>query len=336
MSVRSIEIPRYGGPEVFRLVEKSSSPISSDSVRIRVSAAGVNFADLMMRMGSYPEAPKRPFVPGYEVAGVLTEVGQKVRRFQIGDRVLAATRFGGYTTELVLPEDQVWKTPPSLSDEEAVAIPVNFMAAWIALEDMARVRAGDRVLIPSAAGGVGIAALQIALKAGAEVTGMIGNPGKAELIRSLGAHPISYEDADAFEGKFDIVLDATGGKSLKRSFRALAPAGRIVHYGVSGIVGGNRRSLGRTAKQLVQTPFFHPLQLMMESKGIFGLNLLQLFAPEKKFILTKAMNQILARFERNELRVVIGKTFPLEAASAAHSYLQSRRAVGKVVLLCQT
>jgi NADPH:quinone reductase-like Zn-dependent oxidoreductase len=334
-----IQIARYGGPEVLELVEAPSIAVRQKDVRIRVAAAGVNFADLMMRMGLYPEAPPRPFTPGYEISGTVTEVGSEVTEFKPGDRVFGATRFGGYTSEAVVPEDQIWKTPARLSDIEAAAIPVNFITAWLALEDMARVRAGDRVLIPSSAGGVGVAAVQMAARAGAKVTGLVGSPSKAELVRSLGAENVLLNHeweamTDEQAGRFDIMLDAAGGKALKRSFRRTAPAGRVVHYGASGMVKKKTRSIFTTLKQLAQTPFFHPLQLMKENKGVFGLNVLQVFEPKNRDVAVKSIQQIIDRFEKGEFRVVIGKTFPLAEAGAAHSYLQSRQAVGKVVLIC--
>ncbi|MFL5811947.1 MAG: alcohol dehydrogenase catalytic domain-containing protein [Bdellovibrionia bacterium] len=335
----SIQISRYGGPEVLELVETSSTTVRHNEVKIRVSAAGVNFADLMMRMGLYPEAPPRPFTPGYEISGTVVEVGPAVTSFKPGDRVFGATRFGGYTSETVVPEDQIWKTPANLSDIEAAAIPVNFITAWLALEEMARVRQGDRVLIPSAAGGVGVAAIQIAARAGAKVTGLVGSRSKMDLVRSLGAENVLLNEewesmSDAQAGRYDIMLDAVGGKALKRSFRRTAPVGRVIHYGASGMVRKNTRSIFTTLKQLAQTPFFHPLQLMKENKGVFGLNVLQVFEPKNRDIAVKSVHQILECFEKGEFRVVIGKTFPLAEASAAHSYLQSRQAVGKVILTC--
>jgi NADPH:quinone reductase-like Zn-dependent oxidoreductase len=135
-----IEITRFGGPEVFRLVDRPSPLLGPGTVRIKVSAAGVNFADVMMRMGLYPEAPRVPFVPGYEVSGVIAETGPGVTGFRAGERVLAACRFGGYTDELVLPATQVRPTPRRLTDVEAAAVPVAFITAWIALVEMGRVR----------------------------------------------------------------------------------------------------------------------------------------------------------------------------------------------------
>lgn len=337
--MQALEITRFGGPEVFQLVERPKQALKPRDVRIEVRAAGVNFADLMMRMGLYPEAPRPPFVPGYEIAGVISEVGSEVQGRKVGDRVLAGTRFGGYATEAVLPENQVWPTPAKLSDIEAAAVPVNFLTAWIALDEMARVRQGDRVLVHSAAGGVGTAAVQIAARAGARVVGLTGSPAKKEAILALGASSALLDSdfdrgSDSEMGGFDIILDPTGGGSVRRSLRRLAPCGRVVTYGVSSMVTGRKRSVLKAVRMLAASPLIHPIWLMNRNKGIFGLNLLQLFEPSQRDRLARVMDRILAELEAGRYHVVVGKTFALSEGGAAHEHLQSRANVGKVVLTC--
>ena len=338
--IQSVQITRFGDTKVLKLIEEASPPLRLDGIRIQVNACGVNFADLMMRMGLYPEAPPTPFVPGYEVSGKVLEVGQAVQSIRPGDRVTGGCRFGGYTTEIILPEHQVRKIPEYLSDIEAAAIPVNFLTAWVALQEMSRVRKGDRVLIQSAAGGVGVAAVQIAKQAGAHVVGIVGSPQKKEAVRSLGAAEVitqqEWEDLGETEsGGFHIILDSAGGESLKRNFRRLAPSGRLVSFGVSSSVSGPKRSIQSLISLFMNTSMFTPYKLMMENKGIFGLNLLQLFqepAPGQFNPLFSAFDQVMERFEDRSFRVIIGKTFPLAQAQSAHHYLQSRASIGKVIL----
>jgi NADPH:quinone reductase-like Zn-dependent oxidoreductase len=345
--MKALQIARSGGPEALKVVELPSPALMPDGVRIQVAAAGVNFADLMMRMGLYPEAPPLPFVPGYEVAGVVTETGDQVRKLKPGDRVMAGCRFGGYASEVVLPEFQVRKTPSHLSDAEAASIPVNFMTAWVALEEMGRVRSGDRVLVPSAAGGVGIAAVQIAAARGARVTGLVGSKDKQgifqDLGRELGAESVLTNDEwnsadDRAAGAFDIILDATGGDSLKRSMRRLAPCGRIVSYGVSSLVTGPKRDIVKVLRGILKTPIYTPFKLMNENKGVFGLNMLQLFEPPApgqdpySTPMARAFDGAIAAFEQKRFRAIVGKIFSLEDGGAAHQHLQSRSNVGKVVL----
>lgn len=339
--MKSLQITRFGGPEVLKLVEGTAPPLGAGEIRIQVEAAGVNFADIMMRMGLYPEAPKPPFVPGYEVAGSVTEVGTGVTTFKTGDRVVAGTKFGGYTDEIVLPAFQARRIPAHLSAIEAACIPVNFMTAWVALQDMGRVRKGDRVLVQSAAGGVGVAAVQIAANAGAEVIGLVGSPSKADAVKALGAAEVWTndrweQDSAADLGEFDIILDASGGKSLKRCFSRLAKAGRVVNFGVSTMVSGKRRSISKAIGLFLNTPLYTPFKLMMENKGVYGLNALQLFEVpkpgERPPLMARVLDAIMEEFEKKRLKVVVGQTFPLERGGEAHERLMSRGNVGKIVL----
>ncbi len=350
----SIQITRFGGPEVLRPVDLPPPPITPDGVRIAVKAAGVSFADVQMRMGLYPEAPRPPFVPGYEVAGVVTEVGPRVGSFRSGDRVIGVPIFGGYTTEIVLPEAQVRASPAHLDDAEAAAIPVSFLTAWMALVDMARVRSGDSVLVPGAAGGVGMAAVQIAVRAGGSVVGLVGSPAKREAVLSLGAREVfTYEEWAGRGGtggsgprgrrrartatairEFDVIVDPRGGSALRDSIRRLAEGGRVVSCGVSDIVGGPRRSIIRTLSTLLRTPLLNPIGLGMRNQGVFGMNVLRLFGTESGMrIAARAMDAVLEVFRQRGFRVIIGGKWPLAQAGDAHAFLQSRKSVGKVVLV---
>ena len=336
----SLQVTKWGGPQNLKLITEGSEPLTPGSVRIEVKACGVNFADIVMRTGSYPEAPRLPFTPGYEIAGTVMEVGSEVRTLNVGDRVLAGTRFGGYTSETVLPEFQVKKIPGNLSETEAAAIPVNFLTAWVALYQMARIQKGDRVLVQSAAGGVGIAALQIAREVGAHCVGLVSSESKFATIQSFGAsEAMTYKDWDSLSdqegGGFDIILDSQGGESFKRSYRRLAPTGRVVTFGVSSLVSGNKQSLLKLISLFYHTSIFTPYKLMMDNKGIFGLNMLPLFAdmkPNQPSLLLNALDLILEKFRTGAYSVKIGKVFPLAQGGEAHSHLQSRENSGKVIL----
>jgi len=346
----SIQITRFGGPDVLRAVESPSPPLTPDGVRIAVRASGVSFADVQMRMGLYPEAPRLPFVPGYEVAGVVTEVGPRAGSFRPGDRVIGVPRFGGYATEIVLPDSQVRATPAHLDDAEAAAIPVSFLTAWIALVDMARVRSGDRVLVPGAAGGMGMAAVQIAARAGGNVIGLVGSPAKREAVLSLGAREVfTYEEWARRGGaggpgrrtrtatairEFDVIVDPRGGRALRDSIRRLAEGGRVVSCGVSDMVHGPRRSVTRTLATLLRTPLLHPIGLAMRNEGVFGMNVLRLLDTESGMrIAARALDAVLEVFRQRGFRVIVGGTYPLAQAGDAHAFLQGRTGVGKVVLV---
>jgi NADPH:quinone reductase-like Zn-dependent oxidoreductase len=337
---QALQITRHGGPEVLQWRDVPSPQLTPDGVRVEVSAAGVNFADIMMRMGLYPEAPKPPFIPGYEVSGKVIEIGAQVKHLKLGDRVFGGTRFGGYTSEIVLPADQLRLTPEGMSDIEAAAIPVNFLTAWVALQEMARVRKGDRVVIQSAAGGVGVAAVQIAAQAGARVTGLVGSSKKFELVKSLGAQEVlTYDEwdsqTDSAANGYQIILDSMGGKSLKQAMRRIAPGGRVVNFGVSNMVSGKKRSLTQILSVFSKTLLITPYALMMKNQGIFGLNMLQLFEPPvpgQFNLMHHSLDQLMERFKDRSFKVIVGKTFPMTEGGAAQTFLQSRSNVGKVVL----
>ena len=321
--MQQIQIVRRGGPEALRCVEAAPLPLPAGHVRVSVNAAGVNFADLQMRMGLYPEAPRLPFVPGFEVAGTVIETGRGVTSVRAGTRVLAACRFGGYASEISLPAFQVRPIPRGLSFHEAASIPIAFVTAWVALIDAARVRAGDRVLVLGAAGGVGCAMVQIAARAGARVVGLVGSGAKKRTVRSLGAAQVfTYNEfanrSGADTRNFPVILDPRGGPGLRDSLRRLAPGGRVVSYGASSLVAGPRRSIPRIILGLLRMPIITPVWFFTANKGVFGLNMLKLFDTEEgQELLRKALDGTLEGFRKGWYRTIIDKVFPLSEAGAA-------------------
>lgn len=313
--MRVVEISRAGPPEVLVAREIPDPPVESGSVVIEVKAVGVNFADVMGRMGLYPDAPPIPYVPGYEVAGLCE-----------GKPVVALTRFRGYATRVVVRREQIFPLPETLTLVEGAAIPVNYATAWVALEDMARVRKGDRVLVEQGAGGVGVAALQICLRAGAEFVGVVSSKEKIDFLRSHGGGAVLRDGP--IEGPFDAILDPTGASALDRDFGLLRPGGRIVLYGASEYVSGRKRKLLSTAWKYLRRPKIDPYDLCNRSRGIFGLNMLTYGAEGTK----RAMDRLMEGAREGWVKPHVGATFPLEKAAEAHEYIQGRKNVGKVVL----
>jgi NADPH:quinone reductase-like Zn-dependent oxidoreductase len=337
--MRHIVIARYGPPEVLQVREASDPKPGPGDVRISVRAAGVNFADVLGRLGLYPDAPKPPFTPGYEVCGTVDAIGAGVMGLKPGDRVLSLTPFGGYATLVVVPAALVFPAPAVLSDAEAAALPVNYLTALVALYKFANVEAGETVLIHNAAGGVGIAATQLARLRGATVIGTA-SATKHDAIRLYGVgHAIDYRTQDVAaevrrltSGRgVDVVLDAIGGKSFATSYRLLAPLGRLAVYGVSSIAPGTTRSWWRALRTIASMPTFKPLSLMNRNRGVFGINLAHLWTEQEK--LKKTMQLLLAEVGNGRIRPVIARTFPLDRAADAHQFMQSRANVGKVILL---
>src|SRR3954451_6289496 len=195
--MRVVALTGHGGPEVLRVEERPDPPVGPGEVRIAVKAAGINFADTMARVGLYPDAPKPPCVMGYEVSGEVETLGEGVSDFAVGDRVMAGTRFGGQAELVTVPADQVLPLPDRLSFEQGAAFPVNYGTAYAALIIMGSLREGDRVLIHAAAGGVGIAATQIARNVGATMILGTASPTKHDAIRQQGVtDPIDYRNQD--------------------------------------------------------------------------------------------------------------------------------------------
>src|SRR5712691_2753134 len=216
--MRAVVITKHGGPGVLEGQEMADPELGPGQVRIAVAAAGINFADVMARMGLYPDAPKTPCVIGYEVAGTILELGEGVSDSQPplanGQRVFAGTKFGGYASQVVVPASDVVPLPDGLSFEQGAAIPVNYATAWAGLVGYGNLQPGERVLIHSAGGGVGVAATQIAKRFGGEVYGTA-SPGKHARISELGVdHALDYTKPGWESGlpKFDLILDAIGGK----------------------------------------------------------------------------------------------------------------------------
>src|SRR5579864_1461175 len=262
--MRQIWITRAGPPEVLQVKEAADPAPNAGEVRIRVEASGVNFADIMGRMGVYPDLPPTPVVPGYEVSGRIDAVASGVDESWIGQDVIAMTRFGGYADVVCAPIKQIFPRPAGLSALEGAAIPVNYFTAWQLAVVMGGLKANETVLIHSAGGGVGIAATQIAKHIGARVIGTASAAKHAEL-RALGAdHLIDYRTED-FETRtrditngrgVELILDAVGGESWKKGYRVLAPTGRLGLFGMSAAVSGKERNLLGMLATVARIPWF--------------------------------------------------------------------------------
>lgn len=336
--MRQVVIQRHGPPDVFQVREAPDPVPGEDEVRIRVRASGINFADVLARLGLYPDAPKPPCVVGYEVAGRIDAVGASVTGFHDGDRVVALTRFGGYADVVTVPAAQVFHFPDALSDSEAAAVPVNYLTAAIALYRMAALTPGETVLIHNAGGGVGIAAIQLARLRRAVVIGTASSA-KHAALRSFGVeHAIDYRAADVAQAVreitkgrgVDVILDPIGGKSFVSSYRMLAPLGRLIIFGLSSAAPGERRSLLRAFGAWWATPRFDPMSLINRNRGVFGLHVGHLWSERRQ--LAPLMEMLMSELRATRLAPVVARTFPLEKTAEAHRFIQSRQNIGKVVL----
>jgi NADPH:quinone reductase-like Zn-dependent oxidoreductase len=294
----------------------------------------VNFADTLARVGLYDDAPPLPSVVGYEVAGEIAAVGDGVDAGRVGERVMAGTRFGGYAEQAVVAVGDAIPLPDELSFEQGAAIPVNYATAWAALLGFGSLQSGERVLVHAAAGGVGIAALQLARRHGAEVHGTA-SPGKHARLGELGLHrAIDYRRSGWHRDlpSYDVILDPIGGRSFARSYALLRPGGRLIAYGASSIHEGETRSLRRVLPQAARMfRGFNLIKQMGESKAVIGLNMLRLW--DDRGTLQPWIGPLAEALADGTVAPVVHAAVPFADAAEAHRILAARENVGKVVLV---
>jgi len=338
--MRRVWITKAGLPEVLKVKEEPDPVPGERQVCIDVRAAGINFADIMARMGMYQDAPDLPCVVGYEVAGVIDEVGPGVSGVAAGDPVIAMIRFGGYASRVAVDVGQIYPKPEGWSFEEGAGMPVNYLTAYQLLVVMGSLREGNTVLIHSVGGGVGTAATQIANIYDATIIGTA-STAKREYVKNNGVDfPIDYRTEDYVEkvlditkGKgVDIVIDPLGGTYWKQSYQVLRSTGRLLMFGASSMTAGKSRSLLSMVKTFFQIPVlrFHPLRLINQNKGVLGVNLGHLW--HEREMVQKWITQLEAWANEGWIRPHIDAVFSFEEAPAAHHYIQDRRNRGKVCL----
>ena len=340
---KSLVLYKTGKKPVFKLEESKSGTPGSDQLLVDVSAAGVNFADVLMAQGLYPDTPELPVVPGYEIAGVVKQAGKNCKTKK-GERIASMTYFGGYTDEIIIPEGQAVKIPKNISFEEAASIPVNYVTAAIALIDMGRVRKGDWVLVHSGAGGEGRLALQIAKSLGAITIATVGSDAKIKTVREAGAdYVLNHREKDfraetqrITKGRgVDCILDPIGGRNLIRDFSCLVPAGRVVLFGLADIMKEDKPSRIGGLKAFVKSLRFSPMLLMNRNSGVFGLNVIKYLNPNAIDRLNEHFNEGMKLAGQGKIVPMIGGTFRLEDAQDALTELSSRKTVGKLILRCR-
>jgi len=339
--MRQVWITKAGAPEVLEVREAPDPEPQAGEVRITVEAAGVNFADIMARMGQYPDLPGIPIVVGYEVAGQVDAVGDGVDASLVGRDVVALTRFGGYSDRVCVPRVQVFDRPQGMDARTAAAIPVVYLTAFQLMVGMGGLRRGDTVLVHSAGGGVGIAAVQLAGSIGATVIGTA-SAGKHEFLRGLGVeHLIDYRSED-FEARVmeitegrgvELILDAVGGDSFKKGFRCLATTGRIGMFGMSTAVTNKSGSPLSMLRMAMQLPWFqfNPVTLMNENKGAFGVNMGRMWHDVER--LRGWWDELAALYAEGVVAPRIDAVFSFDDAAAAHHHIQDRKNLGKVLLV---
>jgi len=308
-----------------------------DQVLVKVEAFGLNFADVMARNGMYKEAPPLPAVLGYDVAGSVVATGEGVTNVKTGDRVTAMTRFGGYAEFAVTDAHGTAVIPPDLAAATATALATQYCTAYFAAAEMVNLFPGDKVLVHSGAGGVGTALLQYAKHKQCELFSTAGTEDKLLHLKAMGVHhPINYVSHDFEEaikkitgGKgVDVIFDAVGGKSVKKGFRALASAGRIVCYGAADLTDKNLFGKVKTA---LGFGIYHPAMFMMASKSMIGINMLRI-ADDHPRVLQRCLESVVKLTQQGIFIPAPAKIFPVTEIANAHEYLEKRKNIGKVAV----
>jgi NADPH:quinone reductase-like Zn-dependent oxidoreductase len=340
-----IIVTHYGGPDALRVLEEEVPEPKPGEVRVRVLAAGVSLPDVMMREGIHPETPPLPFTPGWDLVGVVDRLGAGVSGIEPGQIVAALPISGAYAEFVCLRQRKLVAVPSGLDAGEAVSLVLNYVTAYQMLHRSAKVRAGQRVLIHGASGGVGSALLQLGRLAGLEMYGTCSSRG-ASAVSDLGAIPIDYQNQNfvteihrlTSEG-VDVVFDSIGGTHIWRSRKALRRGGRVVAYGLTGSLRGGRLASGRGGHR----NRFRPI-------AIFGMYIAGGWVlPGRKRVVLYSIqwlerlkpawfrHDLIALFEllrEQEIKPLIAQRFPLAKAKEAHEMLGKGGVTGKIVLVC--
>ena len=339
--MRAIWTTRTGGPETLEVRQTPDPEPGPSEIRIRVRAAGLNFADVMARQGMYPDAPKLPTIMGYECAGAIDRVGADVRSLREGDRVLALPHFGGQADTVCVPQEYAFRIPETMSFEHAAALPVVYLTAYHMLFNVARIRSGDHVLVHMAAGGVGMAALQLCRTVSGVVTYGTASAHKHAFVRAQGCdHAIDYRTLDyateirrLTDGRgVNVILDALGGKDWKKGYDLLAPAGLLIGFGFANMnAGGGKRNLWHMANQAARIPLYTPLKLMGDNRGVAGVNMGHLWG--ERALLRAALERVLELYVEGKISPHLEAAVPFDRAADAHRLLETGKNTGKVVLV---
>ncbi len=324
--MRSMVVTTLGGPEVLRLEERPSPALGPQSVRIEVHAAGVNFADSLLLRGRYQVRPRPPFAPGLEIAGVVREVGAETSVRSIGERVIGVMRYGGFADEVVVPEENTYPLPDGMDFTTGAAFPVAYGTAHGALSWKAALQADETCLVLGAAGGVGLAGVEIAAAMGAQVIAAAGSDEKLAICREHGAAAgINYRTdrvrvrlPDLAPGGVDAVLDTVGGDAGDDALRRLAWDGRIV-------------TVGFTAGRI---PAFPANRLLLQNAAVHGLYWGEVAARDPQRV-GRSFARLGEWHGEGRLRPRVATVLPLADAAHGIELLLSRAVSGKVVLDCR-
>jgi NADPH:quinone reductase-like Zn-dependent oxidoreductase len=344
MEMKKIAVHRAGSFGRLKMESFPDPSAGEGQVVVETKAVGVNYADCVVRMGLYASAKKYigwPITPGFEFSGIVREVGKGVEGFTPGSKVFGVTRFGGYSTHVVVPSDQIFEIPENLSFEETAAFPAVYLTAYYALHLVVKIYPGSTLLVHSAAGGVGSAILQLSKQANWRTIAVVGSSHKVKPAQELGADEVIDKSQQnlwktveklAPEG-CDIILDGNGFITLRQGFKHLKPTGKLISYGFHSMFP---RKAGfpnylMLAINYLRTPFFNPIDMHNQNRSVVTFNLSFLF--ERKDLFQIGMRSLLSWLKEGKIRMPKITTYAFEDVAQAHRDLQSGNTVGKLVLI---
>lgn len=341
--MKKIVIHKPGNYEQLKIEEFPTPEVRDNEVLIKVAFIGINYADVLIRWGVYSSAKEYvgwPITPGFELSGIVEKVGAKVTSHKVGDKVFAVTRFGGYTTHIAIDSELVFALPKNLTLEQAAGFPAVYLTAYHALVQNVVIRKGARVLIHSAAGGVGSALLQLCRYLGYESIAIVGSAHKVDYAKNLGAnHVIDKSTQDLWSEVerispqgYDIILDANGASTLKDSYEHLAPSGKLLCYGFHSMfqkTGGKLNYL-KLIQTYLKTPSFNPLDMTAKNKSLITFNLSYLFDKREMFL--EAIDHMVKLIEEGSLQGPSTTVYEFENVAEAHKALESGQTTGKILL----
>jgi NADPH:quinone reductase-like Zn-dependent oxidoreductase len=337
--MKAIYLIKNGKSEIAFEQRETPMPVLHDnSVLIQVEGFGLNYADVMARLGLYDDCPPLPAILGYDVVGRIHQVGKKVSGFQIGDRVLALTRFGGYAEYAVADARVISKIGDNVDIAHATGLATQYTTAYYCAYEAVNLFAGDWALVHAAAGGVGNGIAQLCLRKGVNIIATAGSEDKIQLLRSMGIDKvINYRKEDYVEKikewglhkKIDAVFDSIAGDNVGKGFKMLNAGGRLVMYGASKLSESTNKLV--VLKNALQFGIYHPAEFMMSSKSILGVNMLRI-ADNKPEIIQRCMNEIVKLYDEKQIQPLPGKVYPLSALAQAHNDLENRITMGKMAI----
>ncbi len=337
--MKSIFLKKYGkASEAFEIRETEKPTCGADDLLIDVECFGLNYAEVMARHGLYKPAPKPPGVLGYEVVGTIGEVGKNVDSSLIGKRVVAFTRFGGYS-QTVVTDKNAFAEIGDMDAGEACCIAVQYATAYYMAFEMTNIHASDRILIHAGAGGVGTALIQLCKLKGAFVFANAGSDDKLQYMKDQGAdevinaRKVDYELAlksKLGKEKLDITFNPIAGSTFKKDFRLVGSGGRVILFGASERAG-KKFGFFSTLNFLKKMGIMLPIFLVGSSKSILGVNMLNI-GDDKPEILARCMKNVADLVKSGKLKPHVGSRFKASEIAQAHDLLESRKSIGKIVV----